>query len=132
MIVSRTHKPELRTCAGCGKDHPTTLFNAQGFCVYCAAAKVLEQTPEKYAAKAQTDEQRALAEKRRLHLEIQSKKRRALKKVKEESERKQSAKQELARRELARNHLLPFILRFNESYEAGCFNPLQSGAGLGL
>lgn len=129
MIVSRTRKPELRTCAGCGKDHPTTLFNAQGFCVYCAAAKVLEQTPEKYAAKAQTDEQRALAEKRRLHLEIQSKKRRALKKVKEESERKQTAeqelsaaeaaKQELARRELARNHLLPFILRFNESYEAG-------------
>lgn len=129
MIVNRGRKPEMRKCAKCEKDHPQTLFNSQGFCVYCAAAQVQAKTPEILAEKQKKQADDALSARRREYLKLQAKKRSALKKLeqqakaKEEQEREldaaEAAKQEMARRELARKHLLPFIMRFNESYEPG-------------
>lgn len=129
MILSRGRKPELRKCAKCGKDHPQTLFNAQGFCVYCASTQVMEETPQRLAKEYEKVEDTALAARRREHLKLQAKKRSALAKLKKQAEEKQAeeqemsaaeaAKQEMARRELSRKHLLPFIMRFNENYEPG-------------
>lgn len=129
MIANRTRKPELRNCSKCGTDHPTTLFNAQGFCVYCASAQVEAQVAEKLATPSEKKGDPALQARRREHLKIQAQKNRALGKLKKLAEAKQAeekeldvneaARQELARRELAKKHLLPFILRFNDTYEPG-------------
>ena len=71
----------------------------------------------------------ALAARRRAHIEIQTQKKSALAKVQADKDARvsrdteldavEAAKQELARRELAKDHLLPFIMRFNEKYEPG-------------
>lgn len=129
MISTRSRPLELRLCAKCEKSHPVTLFNAQGFCVYCAQVNAQEKdtaTLEKKAAKLGDT---ALAARRKAHLEIQAQKKSALAKVRADKEARvahdteldavDAAKQELARRELAKDHLLPFIMRFNEKYEPG-------------
>ncbi len=129
MITSRTKPLEMRHCAGCDTDHPATLFNRAGFCVYCAQAKqqgaVVERAKEAVASLGPDP----LREKRRAHAEIRVKKAAALKKIEDQKAKKASeeleldaieaAKQEMARRQLAKDHLLPFILRFNETYEPG-------------
>lgn len=129
MTVNRSRPLQLRLCAKCEKEHPATLFNAKGFCVYCAqaaaqadAAKVIE----KKAAKVGDD---PLEFRRKAHLDIQARKRSALAKISADKAAKvdqnaeldavEAAKQELARRELAKSHLLPFIMRFNDKYEPG-------------
>src|SRR5690606_32030379 len=63
------------------------------------------------------------------HLRIKSEKKRALAKIEAQKQAQaqaeseinavEAARQELARRELAKNHLLPFILRFNATYQPG-------------
>lgn len=129
MITSRTKPLEMRHCAGCDTDHPATLFNRAGFCVYCAQAKQQEAvtTSAKTAVKSLGPD--PLAEKRRAHAEIRTKKAAALKKIEDQKAKKaaeeqeldavEAAKQEMARRQLAKDHLLPFILRFNDNYEPG-------------
>lgn len=119
MILSRGRKPELRKCAKCGKDHPQTLFNAQGFCVYCASAQVMEETPKRLAKEYEKVEDTALAARRREHLKLQAKKRSALGKLKKQAEEQEMSAADAAKQEMARQHLLPFIMRFNESYEPG-------------
>lgn len=129
MSSNRSRQLELRTCPKCETGHPTTLFNANGFCVYCAQAlaqSVADLTIRKQAESPVDD---ALAHRRREHLKIQAQKKLALAKVQADKDKRESrdtelnameaAKQELARRELAKDHLLPFILRFNEKYDAG-------------
>ena len=127
-ILARGKAVELRECPKCKKPHPATLFNRQGFCVYCAQnlAAVSATTAIKEKLNAPVDN---LAAKRAEYRRIKSEKASALNTIKKRAAEKQqeeaaltaaeAAKQELARRELARNHLLPFILRFNDSYEPG-------------
>ena len=129
MIANRTRPLELRHCPKCEKDHPATLFNAAGFCVYCAQAAAQAKDASVIAKKAAKIGDDALAVRRKAHLEIQARKKAALAKVQADREAKvaldteldavEAAKQELARRELAKEHLLPFVLRFNESYLPG-------------
>ena len=129
MIANRTRPLELRHCPKCEKDHPATLFNAQGFCVYCAQAAAQAKDAATIKKKAEKIGDDALAIRRKAHLELQERKKAALAKVTADREAKvaleaeldavEAAKQELARRELAREHLLPFIMRFNEKYEPG-------------
>jgi len=129
LIANRTRPLELRHCPKCEKDHPATLFNAAGFCVYCAQAAAQAKDASVIAKKAAKIGDDALAVRRKAHLEIQARKKAALAKVQADREAKvaldteldavEAAKQELARRELAKEHLLPFVLRFNESYLPG-------------
>lgn len=129
MIANRTRPLELRHCPKCEKDHPATLFNAAGFCVYCAQAAAQARDTAAIAKKADKVGDDALAVRRKAHLEIQARKKAALAKVQADREAKaaldteldavEAAKQELARRQLAKEHLLPFVLRFNESYLPG-------------
>lgn len=129
MIANRTRPLELRHCPKCQKDHPATLFNAAGFCVYCAQAAAQAKDTAAIAKKANKVDDDALAVRRKAHLELQARKKAALAKVTADREAKiahdaeldavEAAKQELARRELAKEHLLPFVLRFNESYLPG-------------
>lgn len=129
MTINRSRPLQLRLCAKCEKEHPATLFNAKGFCVYCAQAAAQAddaKTIEKKAAKVGDD---PLEFRRKAHLDIQARKRSALAKISADKAAKanqnaeldavEAAKQELARRELAKEHLLPFVLRFNESYLPG-------------
>lgn len=129
MISNRTKPLETRRCPKCEKDHPTTLFNNLGFCVYCAQAHAQQQVPD--SLKTQVDQlaDDPLKAKRREHLRIQANKAKALAKIEARKQAKEAenseldaaeaARQEMARRELAKNHLLPFILRFNDKYEPG-------------
>lgn len=129
MITSRTKPLEMRHCAGCDTDHPATLFNRAGFCVYCAQAKQQGATAERAKEVVASLGPDPLREKRRAHAEIRVRKAAALKKIEDQKAKKASeeleldaieaAKQEMARRQLAKDHLLPFILRFNETYEPG-------------
>lgn len=129
MISNRTRPLDLRACPKCEKQHPATLFNAQGFCVYCAQAKAAEEATQKAEKRVETLADDPLKARRREHLRIRREKKAALARIKaQEAEREarnaeldaaEAARQELARRELCRNHLLPFILRFNDKYEAG-------------
>lgn len=129
MTVNRSRPLQLRLCAKCEKEHPATLFNAKGFCVYCAQAAAQADDAkviEKKAAKVGDD---PLEFRRKAHLDIQARKRSALAKISAdkaaeadqnaELDAVEAAKQELARRELAKSHLLPFIMRFNDKYEPG-------------
>lgn len=130
MINARSKQLVLRKCPKCEKEHPATLFNAAGICVYCQQAKALEQ---QQALASHVDVEAAkddpLKAKRREYLRIRAEKTKALEKVEEVKRNKElqeqeldaveAAKQELARRELAKGHLLPFIMRFNETYEPG-------------
>lgn len=129
MTVNRARQLELRACPKCEKSHPVTLFNQQGFCVYCAQSQAQEQTTSALKKRVDDSAPDTLAFRRREHLKIQAQKKLALAKVQADREKRESrdteinameaAKQELARRELAKDHLLPFILRFNEKYDAG-------------
>jgi predicted phage terminase large subunit-like protein len=129
LIANRTRPLELRLCAKCDKSHPTTLFNAKGFCVYCAQAQAQETDAVVISKKAEQLGDTALAARRRAHLQIQAQKKTALAKVKSDKDARidldakldsaEAAKQELARRELAKDHLLPFIMRFNDKYDPG-------------
>ena len=129
MISNRTRSLELRLCPKCDKSHPTTLFNAKGFCVYCAQVQAQETDTAVIEKKAEKLGDTALAARRRAHIEIQTQKKSALAKVQADKDAcvsrdtelnaVEAAKQELARRELAKDHLLPFIMRFNEKYEPG-------------
>lgn len=129
MITNRHRPLEMRHCPKCEKDHPVTLFNAAGFCVYCAQVQVAEKTTEVLQGQVEKLVPDALMAKRREHLQIKADKKRALAKVEAakaskealegEMDAVEAAKQELARRELAKNNLLPFILRFNDKYEPG-------------
>jgi predicted phage terminase large subunit-like protein len=129
VITGRAKALQMRHCVGCDSDHPVTLFNAAGFCVYCAQAKAAEPKTPREQLKLDAPVDDALAARRREHLKIKYDKAKALKKVESDKQRRtavdgelsavEAAKQELARRELAHNHLLPFILRFNDKYEPG-------------
>lgn len=134
MIANRTRPLELRHCPKCDNDHPATLFNAAGFCVYCAQAAAQAKDTAAIAKKADKVGDDALAVRRKAHLELQLRKKAALAKVTADREAKiahdaeldavEAAKQELARRELAREHLLPFIMRF------GAFAAQAVGSGV--
>jgi len=130
MISSRSKTLAMRKCAKCASEHPATLFNPAGICVYCqqgeALAKQLAAAPKNDPNAPKDD---PLAAKRRELSRIRAEKNRALDKVEAKKQEKvaqnqamdaaAAAKQELARRELAKKHLLPFILRFNDKYDAG-------------
>lgn len=129
MISNRTKPLELRHCPKCDKDHPATLFNPAGFCVYCAQQQATEQLSQSLTTQAARPMDDALAARRREHLKIKANKAKALAKIEARKNAKEAengeldaataAQQEMARRELAKNHLLPFILRFNDKYEPG-------------
>lgn len=130
MINTRTRALALRKCAKCEKEHPTTLFNAAGMCIYCQQSEALAaQLAAAPRAQAEMNKDDPLKAKRREMLRIRGEKTRALDKIEATKLEKtalnqamdvaSAAKQEMARRELAANHLLPFILRFNDKYDAG-------------
>lgn len=129
MISNRTKPLETRRCPKCEKDHPATLFNNLGFCVYCAQSQAQQQVPDSLKTRVEGLADDPLKAKRREHLRIQANKAKALAKIEARKQAKEAengeldaaeaAKQEMARRELAKNHLLPFVLRFNESYLPG-------------
>ena len=129
MISNRTKPLETRRCPKCEKDHPATLFNNLGFCVYCAQSQAQQQVPDSLKTRVEGLADDPLKAKRREHLRIQANKAKALAKIEARKQAKEAengeldaaeaAKQEMARRELAKTHLLPFILRFNDKYEPG-------------
>ena len=129
MISNRTKPLETRRCPKCEKDHPATLFNNLGFCVYCAQSQAQQQVPDSLKMRVGGLADDPLKAKRREHLRIQANKAKALAKIEARKQAKEAenseldaaeaARQEMARRELAKNHLLPFILRFNDKYEPG-------------
>lgn len=130
MISARSKTLAMRKCSKCSGEHPATLFNPAGLCVYCqqseALAKQLAAAPKNDPNSRKDD---PLAAKRRELHRIRAEKAKALNKVEASKQEKvaqnaamdavAAAKQELARRELAKKHLLPFILRFNDKYEPG-------------
>ena len=128
MIEARGREIRLRECVKCKTQHPATLFNPQGFCVYCAQ-QVVDEQAEQVAIQIQKKKDDPLAAQKRAHLRIRREKAAALREIREAKKRQrdeekalsaaEAAQQEMARRELARNHLLPFVLRFNPTYEAG-------------
>ena len=129
MISNRTKPLETRRCPKCERDHPATLFNNLGFCVYCAQSQAQQQVPDSLKTRVEGLADDPLKAKRREHLRIQANKAKALAKIEARKQAKEAenseldaaeaAKQEMARRELAKTHLLPFILRFNDKYEPG-------------
>lgn len=129
MISNRTKPLETRRCPKCVKDHPATLFNNLGFCVYCAQSQAQQQVPDSLKTRVEGLADDPLKAKRREHLRIQANKAKALAKIEARKQAKEAengeldaaeaARQEMARRELAKTHLLPFILRFNDKYEPG-------------
>ena len=81
-------------CTRCKALHPNTLFPADdGVCVYCKAEEAERIEPPESAPPTK-------AEKKKLSQE-------------------EAAQRELARRALARKHMLPFVERFDSSYQAG-------------
>lgn len=130
MINTRSRPLVMRQCPKCQTEHPATLFSASGICVYCQQEKTLTEQVQ-VAAHVDVDAPKddPLAARRREYLRLKNEKQKALEAIEgakraraqldEELDAVEAAKQELARRELAKNHLLPFIMRFNESYEPG-------------
>lgn len=129
MAIQKTSRQiSLRKCSGCGNEHPQTLFNQAGFCVYCQQDKAMAAIPDASKA-AVSDEDAAMALRRKEYARIQREKRAALAKLEAQRQQKavenaeidtvEAATQELARRELAKQHLLPFIMRHNSDYKPG-------------
>lgn len=123
-----------RQCKECKVFHPVTLFpESHTTCTFCqqaeaAAIVAAENEAAKAAAEADRKQKRAESQKRARDSRRQELKaaREQQQRAVEEEERKrkefnaqEEAKLEAARRELARRHLLPFVERFNDQYEAG-------------
>jgi predicted phage terminase large subunit-like protein len=128
-------------CPNCEHNHPRSLFRPVSdvgtVCIFCAE-KIEREVEARHAAK-QREEDRfklAMAEsameermrernaaKERREREKRVRKQRALKKARRQEisadDTSAIAREELARRELCRRHLLPFVQRFNERYDAG-------------
>jgi predicted phage terminase large subunit-like protein len=121
----------MRLCVKCEQEHPATLFGPTGFCIYCTqAAADAAITAAKPVEVAAVDEKTdPLALKKAAYRELQSRRKSALAKVESDKASKEAAegdmpamdaaKQELARRALSKDHLLPFIMRFNDKYDPG-------------
>lgn len=130
MINTRSRPLVMRQCPKCQTEHPATLFSASGICVYCQQEKTLaEQVKVAAHVDVESPKDDPLAARRREYLRLRAEKQKALEAIEEAKRSKalldeeldavEAARQELARRELAKNHLLPFIMRFNENYEPG-------------
>ena len=147
--VSQGGRVQKDYCPSCESYHPVALFRDHAIgrvCVFCidkhekeierrAAEKHKAQSAERTAAELALLEQKALMDKEREKrtAQVLSERRKAINKAreerkqrkaevnaeKEEEARKSQMVQELAQREVCRRHLLPFIQRFNDSYEAG-------------
>lgn len=121
---------QTKTCAVCEQEHPATLVNDAGTCVYCRAgkqgeeakAKAAEQTEAAQAEKRIQEEkerrQRMYAEQRAAQEKV-AERQAAKAKSQEAFDAQQAAKAELARRRLAHDHLLPMVLRSNPDYLPG-------------
>lgn len=130
MINTRSQSLVMRQCPKCEQEHPATLIQSNGLCVYCAQARAMAETVARAEAEAEVrarpdplaarrhEEARIRAEKKRALAKIEARKKEQAQ-VEAELNAAEAARQELARRELAKNHLLPFILRFNPDYLAG-------------
>lgn len=130
MINTRSKQLVMRQCPKCQTDHPATLFSPSGICVYCQQEKTLAAQVQAAAhVDVESPKDDPLAARRREYLRLKAEKQKALDAIEEakranaqldeELDAAEAAKRELARRELAKNHLLPFIMRFNASYEPG-------------
>lgn len=130
MINTRSRPLVMRQCPKCQTEHPATLFSASGICVYCQQEKTLaEQVKVAAHVDVESPKDDPLAARRREYLRLRAEKQKALEAIEEAKRSKalldeeldavEAARRELARRELAKNHLLPFIMRFNENYEPG-------------
>lgn len=47
MINTRSQPLVMRQCPKCEQEHPATLIQPTGLCVYCTQAKVMAETPER-------------------------------------------------------------------------------------
>lgn len=121
----------MRLCVKCEQEHPATLFGPAGFCVYCtqAAADAAIEAEKPAEITPENEKVDPLAAKKAAYRDLQSRKKSALAKVEADKASKaaaegempamDAAKQELARRALSKDHLLPFIMRFNDKYDPG-------------
>lgn len=140
-------KVKLEYCPSCEKEHPSAIFApVEGLgrvCAFCVAAheqKLAEIEQQKLKAahearlaeiaehRGKKDERAEIAALNRRRQkakelaereEIRRQKRQQMLEQNAEEEKKKLALQELAERELIRRHLLPFINRYNDKYEAG-------------
>lgn len=128
-----------KPCTCCGKDHALPLFvevNGIEICTFCAQAanakkaeahnqhtaqeqELLRSKRQAEARKRMADQARARKQQAEASRQLQREAKEAEAKRRAEFDAKEEAKLELARRELARRHLLPFVQRFNDKYEAG-------------
>jgi predicted phage terminase large subunit-like protein len=134
-------KVQQEFCPLCEHNHPVALFREVAgvgkICIFCAEKherevekRQVEKTKHddrfklamaESAALDRIREQREAEDRRKRERRIR--KERALKKAQKQEisaeDTSAIAQEELARRELARRHLLPFVERFNDRYEAG-------------
>lgn len=139
----RARTPELRACVTCAREHPNSLFpvsaggRAGDECAFCVDAREKEAVASRKQAVAVEDAalkneavrqtrkrdtaREALRARREKEKVVAKKHTKAVAEAIEpdpESQR-EALKVELAKRELARRHLLPFVRRFNDKYDAG-------------
>jgi predicted phage terminase large subunit-like protein len=112
---------KTKTCDTCGEDRQVTQFRAESpTCIPCLAA----QQQAELKAELEARKQERAAEKKAAQRERQNKaaRERAERKARSpeaKAQREANALSELAARTLARRHLLPFIQRFQQNYQAG-------------
>ncbi|WP_417244396.1 phage terminase large subunit [Celeribacter sp.] len=129
--VDERRKIALATCVTCKSEHPMSLVNEAGTCVYCRAglkgeeAEAAAQEADELAATARRlAEERAAREavgRRQEEAKARAAELRRERAVRSEGEfdPSEAARKELARRQLAHDHLLPMVLRLNPDYKPG-------------
>ena len=140
-LLKRKHQPALVPCGKCKTQHPEGLLrpraNGKRWCIFCVNAEeeVAEERRLKEEKKktamatsiaqrkaSDRDIERARNDLRQQRAKIVKKKREEAASVKQEidpADQRRVAAEELAKRELCRRHLLPFVQRFNDRYDAG-------------
>lgn len=116
-------------CAVCNQQHPATLVDDSGTCVYCRVGKNGEEAEAKAKVSAEEASEARLKEQRAERVRLYRDKQAADEKIAarraaeapEEGafDAQEAARAELARRKLAHDHLLPLVLRVNPEYLPG-------------
>lgn len=132
VVRNSTQPLKKATCSSCAKEFPVSLL-FDGRCLSCTraeheASQHEDATPDQKLStvEAQKAEKQAIRaaiaqrkQEKRDALEIASKQKLENVVQRGSEDRKQLALRELARRQLAKDHLLPFVMRFNPTYQPG-------------
>lgn len=129
QTLEERRKVVTQACSVCEQEHPATLVDDSGTCVYCRVGKHGEEAKEQAEESVEQVRERRLREQKAKRVALYREKQKAERKIAEERAAKvrsegafdpqDAARAELARRQLAKDHLLPLVLRVNPDYKAG-------------